>query len=71
MTTFWIIFTCFLILMVFLEPFGQLVIKRKEEIMAIDCYQLQYHNGDNIKKHYRIQDENDNIFTSEIDIPLY
>ena len=31
MTTFWIIFTCFLILMVFLEPFGQLVIKRKEE----------------------------------------
>lgn len=71
MTTFWIIFVCFLISMIFLEPFGQLIIKRKEEIMAIDCYQLQYHNEDNMTKLYMIQDEDDNIFTSEIDIPLY
>ena len=34
--------------------------------MAIDCYQLQYHNGDNMTKLYMIQDEDDNIFTSEI-----
>ena len=29
--------------------------------MAIDCYQLQYHNGDNMTKLYMIQDEDDNI----------
>ena len=71
MTTFWIILACFLISMILLEPFGQLIIKRKEEIVAIDCYQLQYHNGDNMTKLYMIEDEDNNIFTSEIDIPLY
>lgn len=71
MTTFWAILACLLISMIFLEPFGQLVIKRKEEIVAIDCYQLQYHNGDNMTKLYLIEDEDDKIFTSEVDIPLY
>lgn len=71
MITFWIIFACFLILMIFLELFGQLIIKRKKEIMAIDWYQLQYPNGDNMTTLYMIQDEDNNIFMSEIDIPLY
>lgn len=71
MTIFWIILACFLIAMIFIEPLGQLIVKRKEEIVATDCYQLQYHNGDNMTKLYMVQDEDDNIFTSEMDIPIY
>lgn len=57
--------------MLLLEPLGYLLIRKTIVIYATDSRRLQHHSGDSITKIYLIEDDDDNIYLSDYDVPLF
>lgn len=71
MNVFWIIVGLFIISLLFVEPIGYLLIRRKDIIYATDSRRIQYHSGDSVTRMFLIEDDDDNIYLSDIDVPLF
>lgn len=71
MNVFWIIIGLFIISLLFIEPIGYLLIRRKDVIYATDSRRFQYHSGDTVTRKILIEDRDDNIYLSDIDVPLF
>lgn len=71
MNVFWIIVGLLIILLLFIEPIGYLLIRRKNIIYVTDSRRIQYHSGDSVTRMFLIEDEDDNIYLSDIDVPLF
>ena len=57
--------------LILLEPLGYLLIRKTIVIYATDSRRLQHHSGDSITKIYLIEDDDDNIYLSDYDVPLF
>ena len=71
MNIFWIIVCGVIFFLLLLEPIGYLLIRKTIVIYATDSRRLQHHSGDSITKIYLIEDDDDNIYLSDYDVPLF
>ena len=71
MNTFWITFSIIVFILLFIEPIGFMLIRRTKVIYATDSRRLQQHTGDNITSIYLIEDDDDDIYLSDHDVPLF
>lgn len=67
----WIILIIAMIIGLSIEPLGLIFVERKTDILLIDIQPLVYHTGDTITRLYLLTDENDNVYISEYEIPLF
>ena len=69
MNTFWIILCAIIFAFLSIEPIGYLLIRRTKTIYVKDSRRIQYHSGDMITSIYIVEDEDDNIYLSDKDVP--
>lgn len=67
----WIILIIAMIIGLSIEPLGLTFVERKTDVLLMDIRPLVYHTGDTITRLYLLTDENDNVYISEYEIPVF